>query len=223
MARTPIWLYNRFNVIVDRAGDPSITDTEFTQGYNLNALSVFKNRFGNDYLRNQQGDVPFAWEMSDTDTVKWQPLIKSGELTTDANGKVTNTAIESSITGKIYHIRFDRKDSLGDYRYCRFVRHNDYGIQQQNEFKQAVELYPIWRGFDTYFQIEPKAQRMVNFTVIKYPKEIVLDFSNPSNNVDTDLTDSAIDEVLWRMASQYGVSIRDQQLTQDSLQQEKLQ
>lgn len=223
MARTPLWLYNRFNVIVDRAGDPSITDTEFTQGYNLNALSVFKNRFGNDNLRNQQGGVPFAWEMSDTDTVKWQPLIKSNTATTDINGKIDNSAIEALIEGKIYHIRFDRKNSLGDFRYCRFVRHNDYGIQQQNDFKKGSEMFPIWRGFDTYFQVEPKAVRDIVITAIKYPKEIVLDFTDPLNNVDTDLTDSAIDEVLWRMASQYGVSIRDQQLTQDSLQQEKLQ
>lgn len=223
MSRTALWLYDRFNVIVDRAGDPSITDKEFTQQYNLSALSVFKNRFGNDNFRDAQSNVPFAWEMSDTDTVKWQPLIKSTTSTTDANGKITNTAIETLIDGKIYHIRFDRKDLLGEYRYCRFVRHNDYGIQRQNEFKQPKELYPIWRGFDTYFQIEPKAQRDITITAIKYPSEIVLDFTNPANDKPTDLTDSAIDEVLWRMASQYGVQIREQQLTQDSLQQEKLQ
>lgn len=223
MARTPIWVYNRFNVLIDRAGDPSITDVEFTEQYNLNALSVFKNRFGNDNLRNENGNIPFAWEMSDTDTVKWQPLIKSKESTTDSNGKITNDAIEILIEGKIYHIRFDRKDSLGEYRYCRFVRHNDYGIQRQNEFKEPRELFPIWRGFDTYFQIEPKASRDIQITAIKYPNELVLDFDNPANNKDTDLTDSAIDEVLWRMASAYGVQIRDQQLTVDSLQQEKLQ
>ena len=65
--------------------------------------------------------------------------------------------------------------------------------------------------------------RDVQITAIKYPNELVLDFDNPANNKDTDLTDSAIDEVLWRMASAYGVQIRDQQLTVDSLQQEKLQ
>ena len=223
MARTALWLYNRFCVIIDRAGDPSITDTEFTEQYNVSALSVFKNRFGNDNIRDKDGDIPFAWEMSDTDTVKWQPLIKSETSTTDLNGKITISAIETLITGKIFKIRFDRKDLTGDYRYCRFVRHNDYGIQRQNEFKEPRELYPIWRGFDSYYQIEPKAVRDIQITAIKYPNEIKLDFTNPSNDKPTDLTDSAIDEVLWRMAAQYGVQIRDQQLTQDSLQQEKMQ
>jgi len=223
MARSPIWVYNRFCVLIDRAGDPSIEGFEFTQQYNVAALSVFKHRFGNDYLRGNDGEIPFAWEMSDTDTVKWQPLIKFADAQTDANGKITVSAIETLIGGKIYHIRFDRKDLTGDYRYCRFVRHNDYGIQRLNDFKQPRELFPIWRGFDTYFQIEPKAQLDIQLTAIKYPNELVLDFDNPANNRDTDLTDSAIDEVLWRMAAQYGVQIREQQLVQDSSQQEKLQ
>ncbi len=64
---------------------------------------------------------------------------------------------------------------------------------------------------------------MVSYTAIKYPQEIVLDFAEPDNDVGTDLTDDAIDEVLWRMAAQYGIQIREQQLTQDSLQQEKMQ
>lgn len=223
MARTALWVYNRFVNIIDRAGDPSMEDYEFNASFNQNALSVFKHRFGNDNLRDSQGNVPFAWEMSDTDTVKWQPLIKTKDTTTDVNGKITNTAIETLIDGKIYHIRFDRKDNTGEYRYCRFVRHNDYGIQVQNDFKKPRELYPIWMGFDEYFQIEPKAQRDIRITAIKYPSEINLDFSNPANDKPTDLTDSAIDEVLWRMASAFGVQIRDQQLTVDSLQQEKLQ
>lgn len=224
MARTALWLYNRFvTAYIDRAGDPSITDNEFTEGYNQNALSVFKHRFGNDNFRDAQGNIQFAWEMSDTDTVKWQPLIKSATSTTDTNGKITNATIEALIDGKIYHIRFDRKDLLGEYRYCRFVRHNDYGIQRQNEFKQPKELYPIWRGFDTYFQIEPKAERDITITAIKYPSEIKLDFANPANDKPTDLTDSVIDEVLWRMASVYGVINREPQFAQDSLQQEKLQ
>ena len=224
MARTSLWVYKRWtSAYIDRAGDISVTDVEFTELYNSTALAVFKNRFGNDNLRNQDGNTPFAWEMSDTDTIKWQPLIKSATSTTDSDGKITNAVIEGLITGKIYHIRFDRKDSTGTDRYCRFVRHNDYGIQQQNDFKKAKDLYPIWRGFDEYFQIEPKAERDIVITVIKYPDEIVLDFTDPTKNKPTDLTDSAIDEVLWRMASVYGVTNRDQQLTQDSLQQEKLQ
>lgn len=223
MARTALWLYNRFMVITDRAGDPSIEDWEFTQQYNLAALSVFKNRFGNDNLRDANGNIPFSWEMSDTDTIKWQPLIKEGIISTDSAGKITTTAIQTAIGGNIFHIRFERKNQLGNFRYCRFMRHNDFGTQKQNVFKQPSESSPIWRGFADYFLIEPKAQRVVSYTAIKYPQEIVLDFAEPDNDVGTDLTDDAIDEVLWRMAAQYGIQIREQQLTQDSLQQEKMQ
>jgi len=223
MARTALWLYKRFVTQIDRAGDTSIEDWEFTEQYNLAALSVFKNRFGNDNLRDANGNIPFSWEMSDTDTIKWQPLIKEGTGTTDSSGKILNSAIETAINGKIFHIRFERKNQLGNFRYCRFMRHNDFGTQKQNVFKQPSESSPIWRGFADYFLIEPKAQRVVSYTAIKYPQEIVLDFTTPANDVGTDLSDDAIDEVLWRMAAQYGIQIREPQLTQDSLQQEKMQ
>ena len=56
MARNPLWVYNRYNTIIDRAGDPSMEDWEFTEQYNLAALSVFKDCCGNNHMRNQDGD-----------------------------------------------------------------------------------------------------------------------------------------------------------------------
>ena len=223
MARTSLWVYKRFNTIIDRAGDTSIEDWEFTEQYNLAALSVFKDRFGNDNMRNQDGDLQYAWEMTDTDTVKWQPLIKVGVLPSDASGKITNTAIETAISGKIYHVSLSRKNDTGVFRYCRFVRNNDIGIQAQNVFKKPSDKYPIWSGVVGYFQVSPTGVRDIQFTVIKYPNELVLDFDNPTNDKPTDLTDSAIDEVLWRMAAQYGIQIREQELVQNSTMQEKQQ
>lgn len=223
MARTALWVYNRFVTIIDRAGDPSIEPPEFSEQYNLAALSVFKDCFGNNHMRNQDGDVPYSWEMTDTDTVKWQPLIKIDILPCDADGKVLITDIEAKILGKIYHIKFSRKNSIGNFRYCRFVRHNDDGIQAQNVFKKPTDQFPIWQGVDTYFQINPLGGRDIKFTVIKYPSELVLDFTNPTNDRPTDLTDSAIDEVLWRMAAQYGIEIREQELVQNATMQEKQQ
>ena len=223
MARNPLWVYNRYNTIIDRAGDPSMEDWEFTEQYNISALSVFKDCFGNNHMRNQDGDLQYAWEMSDTDTVKWQPLIIEKEIVCDGTGKLNTTTIETAINGKIYHIRFDRKNTDGDYRYCRFVRHNDRGIQAQNVFKKPSEKYPIWSGYDAYYLLEPKATRTIRTTVIKYPSELVLDLANTANDKPTDLTDSAIDEVLWRMAAQYGIQIREQELVQNSTMQEKQQ
>ena len=223
MGRSAIYLYNTFCTIIDRAGDPSMEDYEFTQEFNLAALSVFKHRFGNDNLKDSQGNQQFAWEMTDTDAVKWQPLIVKKPTTCDGDGKVLIATIEALLSGKIFHIRFDRKDTNGEYRYCRFVRHNDEGIQIQNDFKKPRELYPVWLAYNEYYELLPARATDVKFTAIKYPSEINLDFANPANNKDTDLTDSVIDEVLWRMASAFGVQIRDQVLTENSLVQEKLQ
>lgn len=223
MAREPIWVYNRFLVIIDRAGDPSIEDYEFTEQFNLSNLSVFKDRFGNDRLRDQSGNSQYAWEMSDTDTVKWQPLIVEETLNTNANGNVTISDIETKVQGKIYHIKFARKDTNGEFRYCRFVRQNDSGIQYQNSFKKYSDKFPTWQGFKDYYQIFPNGESVLKFVVIKYPDELVLDFNNPANNKPTNMTDSVIDEVLWRMAAQYGIQIREQQLVDNATAQEMKQ
>lgn len=223
MARDAIWVYKRFLTIIDRAGDPSIEDFEFTEQYNLSNLSVFKDRFGNDRLRDQNGNSQYAWEMSDTDTLKWQPLVIEKTLPTDANGKITMSDIKTQVNGEIYHIKFARKNIDGEYRYCRFVRQNDSGIQCQNSFKKPTDKYPTWQGFKDYFQLFPSGATDVKFVVVKYPDELVLDFNNPANNKPTNMTDSVIDEVLWRMAAQYGIQIREQQLVDNATAQEMKQ
>ena len=161
--------------------------------------------------------------MSDTDTVKWQPLIVEETLNTDANGNVTISDIETKVQGKIYHIKFARKDTNGEFRYCRFVRQNDSGIQYQNSFKKYSEKFPTWQGLKDYYQIFPNGENVIKFVVIKYPDELVLDFNNPANNKPTNMTDSVIDEVLWRMAAQYGIQIREQQLVDNATAQEMKQ
>ena len=61
------------------------------------------------------------------------------------------------------------------------------------------------------------------FTVTRYPKKVKLDLTTPTNNVNPDLGDSAINDVLVRMEQYYAIKIREVQLNEAAMAQENKQ
>jgi hypothetical protein len=65
-------IYTRFvNTLIDKFGDASIEDFEFTETFNRASLAVLSDQFNNKNKRGENGTLPYAFEMSQTDLHKW--------------------------------------------------------------------------------------------------------------------------------------------------------
>lgn len=216
------------NTLIDKYGDASIEDFEFTETFNRASLSVLSDQFNNKNKRGENGVLPYAFEMSQTDLHKWHTLIEEVEVVTDADGKVGFGAIEQALAdsdGKLFHINTPLVyvSSIGRFKKARYVRHNDYAQIIDNSFLKPKTTATIWRGFDSYVQINPTGVHECTFTVTRYPKKVLLDLTTPANNVNPDLGDSAINDVLVRMEQYYAIKIREVQLNEAAMAQENKQ
>lgn len=226
---TIVEVYKRFiNTLIDKFGDASIEDFEFSELFNRGALAVLTDSFNNKNKRGEGGMLAYAFEMSQTDLHKWHTLIEEVEVVTDSEGKVGFSAIEQALAdtnGKVFHINTPLVfvESLGRFKKARYVRHNDYAQIIDNSFLKPKIGSPIWRGFDTYIQVNPVGVLECTFTVTRYPKTVVLDTVTPSNNIDPDLSDSAINDVLIRMEQYFAIKIREVQLNEAAMAQENKQ
>lgn len=222
-------VYKRFiNTLIDKYGDASVEDFEFTELFNRAALSVLSDQFNNKNKRGENGILAYAFEMSQTDLHRWHTLIEEVEVVTDINGKVGYGAIEQALqdsNGSVFHINTPLVyvESIGRFKKARYVRHNDYAQILDNAFLKPTDKKPIWRGFDDYIQINPEGERECTFTVTRYPKKVVLDTITPSNNVDTDLTEIAVNDVMVRMEQYFAIKIRETQLYETASNQETKQ
>lgn len=220
---TIVQAYNYFiQTLVDKYGDTSIEDFEFTSLFNRAQLAVLKDHFNNKSKRGQGGILPYAFEMSQTDLHRWMELIQEVEVTTAATGRVTWAAINAALGADryVFHINTPLV-KVGDvYKKARYVRHNDYAEHIGNNFLKPRENKPIWRGFEGYLQIDPAGAKDLKLTVTRYPKTVVLDFTTPGNNVDPDISDNAVMDVLARMEQYYGIQIREIQLQEGASAQE---
>ena len=220
--------YTRFiNTLIDKYGDASIEDFEFTETFNRASLSVLSDHFNNKNKRGENGILPYAFEMSQTDLHKWQSLIQQITVTSDGTGKITTTAIETAlgVGKKLFHINTPlvSDEANTTKRKARYVRHNDYAQIIVNNFLRPKVGSPIWLGFDGYIQVLPEQAWTSTLTVTRYPKKVKLDLATPVNNVDSDLGDSAINDVLIRMEQYYAVKIREVQLNEAATTQETKQ
>lgn len=221
-------VYKRFvNTLIDKFGDASIEDFEFSELFNRSALAVLSDQFNNRNKRSEGAILAYAFEMSQTDLHKWHTLIKEIQVDTDADGKVPYSDIETALGrgSMLFHINTPLvyAEALEQYRKARYVRHNDYAQIIDNTFLKPTIKNPIWRGFDSYIQINPIGVRTCKFTATKYPKKVLLDLATPSNNVDPDLTDVAINDVLVRMEQYFAIKIREVQLNEAASAQENKQ
>ena len=221
-------IYTRFvNTLIDKYGDASIEDFEFTETFNRASLAVLSDQFNNKNKRGENGVLPYAFEMSQTDLHKWKSLIQPVTVRSDNTGKITDAIIEEQLTGskKLFHINtplvYDESDATK--RKARYVRHNDYAQIIGNVFTKPKVNRPIWLGYDGYVQVLPEQAWTATFTVTRYPKKVKLDLTTPTNNVNPDLGDSAINDVLVRMEQYYAIKIREVQLNEAAMAQENKQ
>lgn len=197
--------------MVDKYGDPAIEADEFTNTFNQCALAELKDDFNNRQKRNAKGDPQYGMEMSQTDLDKWYTLIFPVTFA-NHSGTITTAEIEAQLTEKLFHT----STLLRNNNYARYVRHNSYGRHIKNDFLKPTEAQPIWRGFHNYIDVQPSANANYTLTVWKYPRKILLDETDPANNINPDLTDAAINSIILRMTSMFGAKIREQQLFNDA-------
>lgn len=211
---TIVEVYRRFlEVLVDKYGDAAIEADGFTELFNQAALAELSDDFNNRHNRNADGEAkPYAFEMSQTDLDKWRTLVKSITTVTNSSGEVSVATIEGLLGDRLYHL----STVLRNGKYARYVRHNSYGRHIQNRHLKPTNAQPTWRGFHDTIKIEPAAVQPVVLTCVKYPRLVVLDESNPANNVNPDLSDLALNSIIVRMSTMYGVQIREPELTQSA-------
>lgn len=222
-------VYKRFiNTLIDKFGDASIEDFEFTELFNRSAIAVLTDQFNNRNKRVENGLLPYAFEMSQTDLHKWQSLIEKISINTDNTGKLTIASIETALTTgskKLFHINTplvsDETDTT--LRKARYVRHNDYAQIITNNFLKPKASKPIWMGFYDYIQVLPEQQWKATFTVTRLPLPVKLDFADATNNINPDLSEQAINDVLIRMEQYFAIKIRETQLNESAMAQENKQ
>lgn len=219
--KSAIDIYKWWLEIIDKAGDPSWEDFEWSAQFNMACVSVIKDEYHNLHNRGDNAKIPYAFENTSIDLVKWHPQIKPINIITSNVGIVMWDNLEIAVGGReIFHIN---SIELKDGEYVRYRRHNDNAKLRQNIFKKPLLTRPTWIGYSDYIQIEPKQVHELNISVFVYPIEINIDFQDSANNIDTDLTKSAIMSVLFRMAQLNGIKIREQQLYELSSAQEQKQ
>lgn len=215
------------STLVDKYGDASVEDFEFNELLQRATLAVLSDQFNNRNKRKEDGVLPYAFEISQTDMHKWHTIIQEVDIETDDAGKVDWTAVEALLIGskKIFHINTPLAfvESKEDYKKCRYLRHNDYAEFIDNDFIKPTTEEPMYRGFGTYIQIDPKVKTKLKLTVTRYPVIAKLDDTTPSNNIDSELTDVALNDVLIRMEQYFGAKIREPQLYQTASDQENKQ
>ena len=209
---TTLEIYQTFlQIMVDKYGDPSIEANEFTNTFNQCALAELKDDFNNRQNRNANSEPMYGMEMSQTDLDKWYTLVYPITLA-NHSGTITVAEIETAIGGQMFHT----STLLRNQKYARYVRHNSYGRHIENEFLKPTDEQPTWRGFNNKIDVQPPNNANFELTVWKYPRKIVLDETDPANNINPDLTDNAINSIIVRMTSMFGTKIREQQLVVDA-------
>lgn len=221
---TIIQLHNRFSIIVDKVGAPDLIDSEFTDLINTAQLSVVKDIVEGEIKNKKEEEMPpHAFENVSHLSERIAPLISSiTTLSTDANGRIQYTDINTLLSTSFYHIANIARVESGTYYPCRFVRHNDIYKHELNNFKKSTVTSPIVSKFADYLQILPNtASISVNMTVVRFPKDINFDSVTPANNIDPELPDNTMLEVLYRGLTLAGISIRESQLYQTAVVEEE--
>lgn len=213
-------IYNKWLEIIDKSGDPSWEDYEWTIQFNTATEVLLKDEFNNIHNRQQRSAVPYGFENTDIDMMKWKNQILPLTATSSADGKILWTALEQN--KEIFHINSIERKIDGEWILVpvTFKRHNDRARLNRNYFTKPKENNPYWMGFSSYIQFEPEDKAEYRFSIFYYPKKVKIDFTTPSNNIDSDMTTSAINSVLFRMAQLNGIKIREQQLYEMAQQQE---
>lgn len=217
-------IYRWWLEIIDKAGDPSWEDFEWSAQFNIATVLVLKDEFHNLHNRGENAKTPYAFENTSIDLMKWHPQIKPFESQTDTNGRILWDVIENAFNNReLFQINSIDLKNGEEWEYVRYRRHNDIGRLRENVFKKPSIEKPTWAGFSDYIQFEPMAKNDIRFSLFLYPIEANIDFLDDTKNINTDLTTSAIMSVLFRMAQLNGIKIREQQFYELTAQQENKQ
>ena len=221
---TIIELHNRFSIILDKEGAPDLIDSEFTALVNTAQLAVVKDIVEGELKNKKAVEMPaHAFENVSHLSERIAPLISSiTTLTTDADGRIQYADINGLLSTVFYHIANIARLESGVYYPCRFVRHNDRYKHELNSFKKPTITKPIVMKFADYLQILPDTASIgVNMVTIRTPKDINFDEDTPGNNIDPELPDNTMQEVLFRALTLAAISIREPQLYQATVAEEK--
>jgi hypothetical protein len=190
---------------------------EFSTHFNNAQNLVFLETFNSSRQRGQQGVLQYAFEMSETDADKWRTLVKPLTINTDGTGKLTLAAIQAQFPNRdLFHLSSKQIDG----KMAVYVRHNDYSRWLENGFLKFSATAPWVRIFDDFYQFYPQQQGVATLTCVLYPRPVNLDFTVPANNVDADLTWSAVMDILFKVGQLAGIQIREAQFYEMTKDQE---
>lgn len=214
-------LYDKMLVIMNKYGDPSQEDVDFNALYSTAQLAVLKDQTYN--LRRAgrgDGEMGYAFEMTQQMMERWHPLIKPLGATTNSNGVLGWDVMQEELGAKVYHLANVMKDGEIEVHY---VRHNDLAPRLRNSFLRPTPSSPIYTGIASGIQVYPKETTAITATAVIYPPEVRLDLDVPSNNIDPVLPDSTLLDILFVMLKYSGVNIREQQFYEMVSKEERLQ
>ena len=191
----------RWDLLLDKVNAPYFTDEEFEEFVNMGVLS---------YIDSHLTGIKANGEENDKIEENFSPLIEIVEVTSNDLGEVLDSDVDTSLGAEsLYSYNVAVKSSCGDFKYCRFVRHNDYFKIIKNSWKKPSEEYPIYRRLNEKIIISPESSRKVIVTALKTPERVSLE-----NGVDLLFDENTSMKILQISLQLAGYAVDDMELYQ---------
>lgn len=202
-----------FDVLQDKYGSPYFTDTEKSLLFNR-ALIQYVAQF---LPPTEPG--PLNVERDRDSIAAIAPLVyELPAMTMSSSGIITKSAIQTALTALVADGLLWRelalKATLGtEINPPNYTRHNDWAQFLNNSFKTPGDGNPKFYETALDYRFLPVNQltQMV-FTVLKYPKVVLVDSVTPANNIDSDMPDFTHDKIIAIALELAGIASRDQSL-----------
>lgn len=223
-----------FDLIQDKANSAYFTDNEKLEFLNRAQIMFIneynENNFPGDVRINERGFIStrsLENTLGNTDILT--PLIvgnmefinlSGGRLSTDSDGNLLNSSLESAITfnsGQSREVLKLLSLALidGSNRYpIKYVRHNDLYKFLNNDFLVPTTRFPLYTINGDGYQVFPQVQSNLVASVVRYPIDLVYIDQGNAGNVSSELDDFTHDRILSIALDIAGISSRDQALIQ---------
>lgn len=202
-----------FDILQDKYGSPYFTDTE--KSLLFNRASV---QFVAEFFPVIPGEINVELDRDTIATLA--PLIyELPAITMSASGIITKAAIQAALVALVAGAVLWRevggiKATLGtEITAVNYTRHNDWAQFLNNSFKTPTDSNPkVYETALDYRFLPINTITNMTFTVLKYPKTVLVDSVTPANNINSDLPDFTHDKILALALELAGISSRDASL-----------
>jgi hypothetical protein len=197
-------LVSYFSVLQDKYGSPNVISTEI-----VSFLNHATNEWLNRLMPDSEGGVVNFEEDSNV-TAQVRPLIYTISISTDSNGLLTDTAINTALSTAVGSAAtiFRPMSIVVGTSPAKYVKHNNIGAYLKNSYKAPTTSFRLYTDISAGYQFYPQSTTSLSFTLMKAPRVLV------SGSVDPEFDDYVMYNILSIALSYAGIATRDGELQQ---------